>query len=112
VITIQPFIAGNDLLKLRYIPIPLISIIWLYLGLLISKKLKANEAFKEKDQYTDKGVTFAAEVLFSTVLFVLFFLLVFIRSKYADYLAVPYLFFYGRWFYAKMKFLNRYFKEE
>ncbi len=111
VILIYSTVTSEALFLARLIILLIVSVVWLYFGLHINRKLKSKDKTKDKIEITDERISFKqVEFLLSILLIVAIFLGI-RHVKYADYLAIPIVVAYLWWLYSQMKLLNNYFDE-
>lgn len=90
---------------------PAFGIIWIYLSLMLSKKIKTKVAEANSNEITDETFSYKqVEVVLTILLLVALFLSIFKHWMYADYLLFPVALAYLFWLFKQIQNLNSYFK--
>lgn len=90
---------------------PVLSLVWLYFGLMINKKLKTKNATNSIPEISDERITFRQiEFVFTILIFGILFAYL-KHLSYAGYLIAAVLIAYIWWLYSQIKLLNNYFKD-
>lgn len=90
--------------------IPVLSFVWIYFGLLITKQLKTKVAINDSNEIADEVYSYKQVELVLTILLLVMFFLLTRHWKYAEYLMFPIALAYLFWLFKQVKDLNAYFK--
>ena len=99
----------NENFSITFLIMPVVAVIWLYLGVMLAQKLKTKVAVAYNNEITDENFSYKkVEVIMVTVILALHFLGK--HWKYVDYLMLTVALVYLFWLFKQMQKLNTYFK--
>ncbi len=109
-ILLYPSKIYNEPFNPLILVLPAFGMLWIYLSLMLSKKIKSKVADVKSNEITDETFSYKhTEVVLTVILLGVIFLSI-KHWKYADYLVLPVALAYLFWLFKQVQGLNVYFK--